>query len=91
MIKTINYQETEYPYFQTIGNASQFAIPFAKHVCSGFGYDIGCMKPEWSFPGSTPIDLSFDDPGMRTIFQSRILIIFFPAIVLNMLMTGLKQ
>ena len=82
MIKTINYQETEYPYFQTIGNASQFAIPFAKHVCSGFGYDIGCMKPEWSFPGSIPIDLSFNDgfdalnlpkPNVDYIFSSHCL------------------
>lgn len=62
MIKTINYQGDEYPYFQTIGNASQFAIPFAKQVCHGFGYDIGCMKAEWSFPGSYVIDKSFDDP-----------------------------
>ena len=79
MIKKITYQETEYPYFQTIGNASQFAIPFAKHVCSGFGYDIGCMKSEWSFPGSTPIDLSFEmirdymvDRGYKNVFVSGI-------------------
>lgn len=62
MIKVVNYKNEDYPYFQTIGNASQFAIPFAKHVCSGVGYDIGCMKEEWSFPGSIPIDLDFDDP-----------------------------
>jgi len=62
MIKTITYRGENYPHFQTTGNASQFAIPFAKQVCFGFGYDIGCMKSEWSFPGSTPIDLSFDDP-----------------------------
>ncbi len=61
MIKTIEYKDTLYPEFQTQGNASQFAIPFAKHVCKGFGYDIGCMKKEWSFPGSYPIDLSFYD------------------------------
>lgn len=61
MIKTINYKDKIYPEFQVQGNASQFAIPYAKHVCSGNGYDIGCMKEEWSFPGSRPIDLSFDD------------------------------
>jgi len=61
MIKTINYKGETYPEFQVQGNASQFAIPYAKHVCSGYGYDIGCMKKEWSFPGSRPIDLSFDD------------------------------
>jgi SAM-dependent methyltransferase len=61
MIKKINYKGYEYPEFQTQGNASQFAIPFAKHVCIGEGYDIGCMKKEWAFPGAMPIDLSFDD------------------------------
>lgn len=61
MIETIEFKNKKYPYFQSIGNASQFAIPFAKHVCHGEGYDIGCMKEEWSFPGSTPIDLSFQN------------------------------
>ena len=61
MIDYIEYKGDKYPSFQTIGNASQFAIPFAKHFCKGFGYDIGCMKKEWSFPGSYPIDLSFYD------------------------------
>lgn len=62
MIDTVEYKGESYPEFQTKGNASQFAIPFALHVCKGKGYDIGCMKPEWSFPGSKTIDLSFDDP-----------------------------
>ena len=57
----IEYKGDVYPQFQSMGNASQFAIPFAKHFCKGFGYDIGCMKKEWSFPGSYPIDLSFYD------------------------------
>ena len=61
MIETITYQNVKYPKFQSIGNASQFAIPYAKHICKGEGYDIGCMKKEWSFPGSTPIDISFND------------------------------
>ena len=61
-MQIIEYKKNWYPEFQTKGNASQFAIPFAKHVCSGVGYDIGCMKHEWGFPGSTPIDLDFDDP-----------------------------
>jgi SAM-dependent methyltransferase len=61
MIKTIEYKGVSYPEFQSKGNASQFAIPFAKYVCLGEGYDIGCMKREWSFPGSIPIDISFDD------------------------------
>ncbi len=61
MIDYVEYRGDKYPSFQTIGNASQFAIPFAKYFCKGFGYDVGCMNKEWSFPGSYPIDLSFDD------------------------------
>jgi predicted SAM-dependent methyltransferase len=61
MIEVIRFKDRDYPKFQSIGNSSQFAIPFALHVCKGYGYDIGCMKKEWSLPGSVPIDLSFDD------------------------------
>ena len=61
-MQVIEYRGKKYPEFQCQGNASQFAIPFAKHVCKGSGYDIGCMKTEWAFPGATPIDLEFDDP-----------------------------
>jgi predicted SAM-dependent methyltransferase len=61
MIDTIEYKKEIYPLFQTKGNAAQFAIPFAKLVCNGEGYDIGCMKKEWMLPGSIPIDLSFED------------------------------
>ena len=61
-MQVIEYKGDKYPHFQSIGNASQFAIPYAKYICTGKGYDIGCMKKEWSFPGSTPIDLDFDDP-----------------------------
>ena len=70
MVENIEYKGDKYPSFQTIGNASQFAIPFAKHVCKGFGYDIGCMKKEWSFPGSYPIDLSFYDEWHSNKLQS---------------------
>lgn len=61
MIETINFDNTDYPIFQSQGFASQFAFPYAKNVCKGKGYDIGCMKKEWALPGSIPIDLSFDD------------------------------
>ena len=57
----IEFKNKKYPKHQGDGNASQFAIPYAKHYCKGKGYDIGCMKKEWSFPMSVPIDLSFDD------------------------------
>jgi hypothetical protein len=61
MIDTISFDNEVYPKFQVEGYASQFAIPYAKHVCKGFGYDIGCMKKEWSFPGSHPVDIDIDD------------------------------
>jgi len=56
MLETITFNNKKYPKFQTEGNASQFAIPFAKHVCSGHGVDIGCMKEEWAFPGAKLVD-----------------------------------
>lgn len=54
--KTITYNGKKYPYFQSIGFAAQFAIPYAKHICIGKGVDVGCMKKEWAFPNSIPID-----------------------------------
>jgi predicted SAM-dependent methyltransferase len=47
--------------FQTKGFASKYCFPFANEVCVGIGYDIGCMKKEWAFPGAIPIDLTFDN------------------------------
>lgn len=61
MINTITYKNKVYPTFQTEGHAAKFIEPFAKQVCKGYGYDIGCMKSEWAFPGSHPIDVSFND------------------------------
>ncbi len=56
MIETIEYKGTIYPKLVTEWNAAQYAIPFAKHFCSGTGFDIGTHKREWSFPGAIPID-----------------------------------
>ena len=61
MIETIKYNNNEYPLHQAIGNAAQFAIPFAKYYCGGVGYDVGCMKKKWAFPDAIPIDLDFPD------------------------------
>jgi len=61
MIEIINYKNKIYPKFQSNWFASRFCFPFALEVCKGIGYDIGCMKKEWSLPGSIPIDLSFED------------------------------
>lgn len=60
MIDIVHYKGRDYPGFQTQGNASQFAIPFALHVCKGVGYDIGCNRLEWKFPNSIPIDPAID-------------------------------
>lgn len=60
-MELIHYKGDIYPEFQAKGFAAQFAIPYALHVCKGTGYDIGCMKKEWAFPGSMPIDSRFDD------------------------------
>lgn len=57
----IYYRGETYPKHQAIGNAAQFAIPYAKHYCKGIGYDIGCMKEEWAFPGAIPVDTVFVD------------------------------
>ena len=57
----IEFNGKQYPDFQAEGNASQFAIPFAKKFCKGLGYDIGSNRLEWSFPDSIPIDLNFND------------------------------
>ena len=69
-MQIIEYKGDKYPHFQSIGNASQFAIPYAKYICTGKGYDIGCMKKEWSFPGSTPIDsVSYTHLTLPTIYS----------------------
>ncbi len=60
-MELLKFEGEQYPQFQAQGNASQFAIPFAKHYCEGAGYDIGCNRIKWSFPNSIPIDLEFDD------------------------------
>jgi predicted SAM-dependent methyltransferase len=61
MIKTVQWEGEYYPHFQTLGNAAQFAIPFAKHVCAGTGFDIGCGRLEWSYPGSIPVDPAINE------------------------------
>ena len=55
-MKTVEFKNEVYPAFQSEGFAAKFAIPFAQQVCHGNGYDIGCNRKEWSFPGSYAID-----------------------------------
>lgn len=60
-IETIEHKGNVYPAFQSSGNAARFIRGFAMEVCKGEGCDIGANRPEWAFPGSIPIDLSFTD------------------------------
>lgn len=60
MISTIEFNGQLYPKFQSEGNAAKYAIPFAKEVCKGFGYDIGCNRKEWAFPDAMMIDPAVD-------------------------------
>jgi predicted SAM-dependent methyltransferase len=81
MIETITYKNKIYPKFQAEGYASQFAIPFAKHVCKGKGVDVGCNRNEWAFPGAYPVDpiingydaLNFPYENLDYIFSSHCL------------------
>lgn len=61
MIQTVKFEDMEYPAFQTNGNAARFSMPFALEVCKGLGFDIGCNRAEWSFPGSILVDMVMDD------------------------------
>ena len=56
MIETIEFKGEVYPLFQSQGFAAKFAFPFAKEICIGKGYDIGCNRKEWAFPGAIMID-----------------------------------
>lgn len=58
MIDFVEFKGVLYPKIQSIGNASQFAIPFAKHYCKGVGVDIGFCKEEWKFPGAIGADIA---------------------------------
>jgi SAM-dependent methyltransferase len=60
-METIEFNGKKYPAFQGQGNASQFALPYAKHFCQGLGVDIGCNRLEWALPGAFAIDLNFND------------------------------
>jgi len=55
-IETVFHGGNNYPLFQTDGCASRFCRPFALEVCKGTGFDIGCGKLDWAFPGAICID-----------------------------------
>ena len=57
MLKSLDYKGDSYLGFQAEGNASQFSIPFAKHICKGLGVDVGFNTKDWKFPGAIGADL----------------------------------
>jgi SAM-dependent methyltransferase len=65
----LTYKGRDYPHFQAEGNASQFAIPFAKHFCKGYGIDVGCNRQDWCFPGAIGVDLNFKDGNTAYSFE----------------------
>lgn len=60
-MELIKFKNESYPFFQAKGHAAQYAFPYAKQLCKGIGYDIGCRKGSWAFPDSIPIDIIFDN------------------------------
>lgn len=81
-MEVINYKGRKYPAFQASGFAARFVFPFAKEVCKGIGYDIGCNREEWKLPSSRGIDKCFyddydamnlPDPKVDYIFSSHCL------------------
>lgn len=51
-MKTIEFNQRDYPELQSQGFASQYAFPFAEKICKGTGLDIGYSKREWAFPNA---------------------------------------
>ena len=56
MMEYIEFKGNKYPSWQASGFAARFAFPWAQEVCKGTGYDIGCNREEWKFPGAIAID-----------------------------------
>jgi len=60
-MELIFFENEKYPYFQSIGNASQFSIPFAQYFCKGKGYDIGFCREEWKLSNAIGIDICLNN------------------------------
>lgn len=59
-MQTIEFKGHVYPAFQASGFAARFAFPFAQEVCKGVGFDVGCNREEWKFPGAIAVDPVID-------------------------------
>lgn len=62
-MKLLNFMGKNYPEFIAEGNHAQYILPVAKKVLEGknLGVDVGCKKPEWSYPGAILADIDLDD------------------------------
>lgn len=60
-MELVKFKSKSYPLFQSQGNSAQFVMPYAKLLCKGYGYDVGCGKVEWALPGAVPVDLSLNN------------------------------
>lgn len=60
-VETIEFNNSEYPKFQSEGNAARWILPLAQHYCIGDGCDIGFSKKEWKFPNAVGFDESCED------------------------------
>lgn len=82
-MEVIEFKNEIYPAFQASGFSARFCFPFAKEICKGNGYDVGCNRTEWALPGSVPIDpylkwcphdaLNLPDQEVDYIFSSHCL------------------
>lgn len=54
----VSFKEHYYPKLQEEGFAMQYALPFFKKIIGEgkTGYDIGCNREEWKYPGALAID-----------------------------------
>lgn len=60
-MELIKFKDRVYPKFQSEWFAAKYAFPFASEYCRGVGFDVGCNRTEWAYPGSIPIDLLFNN------------------------------
>ena len=65
-VDTLEYKGERYPAYQATGNAARFVLPFAREVCRGEGFDVGCGRREWAFPLAIPVDLSLGENWTAT-------------------------
>jgi SAM-dependent methyltransferase len=83
MYETITFNGVHYPRLQAEGFAAQYAFPFADKIIGKgkTGFDIGCNREEWKYPGALPIDPAMNEydaynlPAMKVdyVFSSHCL------------------